>query len=298
MKRIIVIVFAILPLFLYAGVIMKHSGERLEDVVIKSVTETKIVYELDGTESTLPKSDVSAILYDDGRYEEIQSQTATNMESAQNKKDSYEVSYDEEGQKNVIKHAGPGAKEYNVMAYGVYAGIGYFYNSKYEDVTVEYRVIYKSGSSAPKFKYLGTSPFAYVTEKMYENPITGKGNPYLVNLMNVKPLVVENAKDIKKVEFRLSKQGYKTVIVKPIHDVFIGGGPVMYISLDRLKPLMDGETNDELIADNYSSQESQLASAEVSYQEQETESINQTEYGEQQTETTTKQKVQSQKKQE
>lgn len=81
MKRIIVIVFAILPLFLYAGVIMKHSGERLEDVVIKSVTETEIVYELDGTESTLPKSDVSAILYDDGRYEEIKVQKPTLTQS-------------------------------------------------------------------------------------------------------------------------------------------------------------------------------------------------------------------------
>ena len=49
---------------------MKQSGERLEDVTIKSVTDTEIVYILNGAETTLQKSEV-AILYDDGRYEEI-----------------------------------------------------------------------------------------------------------------------------------------------------------------------------------------------------------------------------------
>ncbi len=71
MKRIIIILFAFLPMLAQAGVIMKRSGERLEDVTIKSVTDSEVVYELSGQEMTLLKSDVSAILYDDGRYEEI-----------------------------------------------------------------------------------------------------------------------------------------------------------------------------------------------------------------------------------
>ena len=71
MKRIIIILLALLPMLAQAGVIMKRSGERLEDVTIKSVTDSEIVYELNGVETTLPKSEVSAILYDNGRYEEI-----------------------------------------------------------------------------------------------------------------------------------------------------------------------------------------------------------------------------------
>ena len=58
-------------MLMQAGVIMKRSGERLEDVTIKSVTDSEIVYELNGQEIIVAKTDVSAILYDDGRYEEI-----------------------------------------------------------------------------------------------------------------------------------------------------------------------------------------------------------------------------------
>ena len=80
MKKSLLILFALLPTFLYAGVIMKQSGERLEDVTIKSVTNTEIVYVLNGTETTLPKSEVSAILYDDGRYEEFKTATYVSTE--------------------------------------------------------------------------------------------------------------------------------------------------------------------------------------------------------------------------
>ena len=74
MKKILIF-FAILPTFLYAGVIVKQSGERLENVTIKSVTDSEIIYIINGDEATLPKSETSAILYDDGRYEEISYQT-------------------------------------------------------------------------------------------------------------------------------------------------------------------------------------------------------------------------------
>lgn len=70
MKKLLIF-FALLPTFLYAGVIVKQSGERLEDVTIKSITESEIIYIINRNETTLPKSEASAILYDDGRYEEI-----------------------------------------------------------------------------------------------------------------------------------------------------------------------------------------------------------------------------------
>lgn len=64
-----------MPAFLYAGVILKKSGERLEDVSIQSVTDTDVVYLENGSEQSISKNEVAAILYDDGRYEEIKEST-------------------------------------------------------------------------------------------------------------------------------------------------------------------------------------------------------------------------------
>lgn len=227
MKRIFVILFAMLPMLMNAGVIMKKSGDRIENVSIKSITDTEVIYTAEnGTEASLLKSDVQAVLYDDGRYEEIrQNEMPVSDNNSEATKEPYKPA-----------ELSPGAKEYNVCAYGVYAMM-YVRNTKYDGATVEYRVIYKSQKEEPEFKYLGTTPFAYLTEKMYENNFTAKGDPIFQNLKELNPLVIENEKDVKSVEFRLSLDGYKTVIVKPIKDAFIGGGPVMFIPLQNLKPL-------------------------------------------------------------
>ena len=227
MKRTIIILFALLPMFLNAGVIMKKSGDRIENISIKSVTDNEVIYTAEnGHEMSILKSEVSAVLYDDGRYEEIRQNEVpvsnnTEITVQESRKEPVEV--------------GPDAKEYNVCAYGVYAMM-YARSSKYDGATVEYRVIYKSQKETPEFKYLGTTPFAYLTERMYENNFTAKGDPNFQKLKELNPLIIENEKDVKKVEFRLSLDGYKTVIVKPIKDVFIGGGPVMFIPLQNLKP--------------------------------------------------------------
>lgn len=227
MKRTIIVLFALLPMFLNAGVILKKSGDRIENVSIKLVTDNEVIYTAEtGNEMSILKNEVQAVLYDDGRYEEIRQSevpVSNNTEIAV-----------QESQKSAIE-VGPGAKEYNVCAYGVYA-MFYVPNSKYDGATVEYRVIYKGQKETPDFKYLGTTPFAYLTEKMYENNFTAKGDPNFQRLKELNPLIIENEKDVKKVEFRLSLDGYKTVIVKPIKDVFIGGGPVMFIPLQNLKP--------------------------------------------------------------
>lgn len=242
MKRIFFIVCLLIPSLLYAGIIMKKSGERLEDVSIKSASGDVITYITEeGEEVSLPKSEVSAILHDDGRYEEIK-QESTPKQTVINSSEAAESSSSVPQQNNYTSAPlEDGAKEYNVWAYGVYAGMGYFSGDKYDGITVEYRVIYKSNKEGTSFVYLGTTPFAYATEKMATNSFVGRGNPALMNLLEPKPLVIPNDKDVKNFEIRLSKPGYKTVVVKPFRDVIVGCGPVLMISLDKLKPLKDGE---------------------------------------------------------
>lgn len=74
MKRLITIVLLLAPALLNAGVIMKKSGERIEDVSIKSVSGGEIIYiDSENVEISIPKSDVEGVLYDNGKYEEIRS---------------------------------------------------------------------------------------------------------------------------------------------------------------------------------------------------------------------------------
>ena len=189
MKRIFVILFALLPMLMYAGVIMKKSGDRIDNVSIKSVTDTEIIYTTgSGKKASVLKSEVSAVLYDDGRYEEIrQNENPASDSNTEVAREAYTPA-----------ELSPEAKEYNVCAYGVYA-MFYVPNSKYDGATVEYRVIYKGQKETPEFKYLGTTPFAYLTEKMYENNFTAKGDPNFQKLKELNPLIIENDKDVKKI---------------------------------------------------------------------------------------------------
>lgn len=122
------------------------------------------------------------------------------------------------------------AKEYNVYAFGVFGVIGYFANTEFDGAKVEYRILYKNSTNVPNFQYLGTAPFALVNQKAYDNALLAAFRPIMIQ----KPLIVPNAKDAK-VEFRLSKEGYNTVIVSPIKDVILGGGPVLMIPMNKLK---------------------------------------------------------------
>ena len=229
MKKLLVSLFALLPMFLFAGVIVKQSGENIEDVSVKSITDTEVLYVLqDGSEASIQKSEVSAVLYDDGRYEEIKHDVNV-MPTEQASSDSALP----EGTNDAVLDAD--AKEYNVYAFGVYGMIGYFAKEEYDGAEVEYRVIYKS-SGATEFKLLGTAPFAYVTQKAYDSPIMHT-NAAFASLMSVNPLVIPNAKDVKKIEFRLSKHGYNTVVVAPIKDALLVGGALLMIPMNKLKPL-------------------------------------------------------------
>ena len=75
MKRLILIVFVLFPILIQAGIIVKKSGEQIDNVTIKSVTDAEVEYKIsNGKSKTIPRSEVSAILYDDGRYEELRPQ--------------------------------------------------------------------------------------------------------------------------------------------------------------------------------------------------------------------------------
>ena len=54
---------------------MTSSNERLEDVTITSENDTAIVYIQEGVEKTIAIAQVSAILYDDGRFKELTQNT-------------------------------------------------------------------------------------------------------------------------------------------------------------------------------------------------------------------------------
>lgn len=123
-------------------------------------------------------------------------------------------------------------KEYNVFAFGVFGVVGYFANTEYDGAIVEYRIIYKTKPNQYNFQYLGTAPFAYVNQKAYDNALLAVHRPIMVR----KTLTIPDAKDVSKIEFRLSKTGYSTVIVTAIKDVLLGGGPVLMIPMNKLKP--------------------------------------------------------------
>lgn len=233
MKRIIVILFVLLPMLLNAGVILKRTGDKIEDVSIKSVTETEIIYiSTNGEEISILKSDVSAVLYDDGRYEEFKVSQRGSNDTYVAKEESNNTQKKRASVTNTV--VASGVKIYNVFAYGVYA-LYYVYNQKYNGAKVEYRIIYKSQSEIPEFQYLGTTPFAHCTEQAYNNVSTAFANLQIDT--DVRPLVVEDASNVDRVEFRLSLDGYKTVVVKPMKDILLVGGNVMFIPLQKLKPL-------------------------------------------------------------
>ena len=59
----------------FASVIVTTNGERIENVSIQNETNSAIVYLLDGIGKSIAIEQVSAILYDDGRFKEFSQNT-------------------------------------------------------------------------------------------------------------------------------------------------------------------------------------------------------------------------------
>ena len=194
-----------------AGIIVKKSGERIENVSIISVTETEIVYVPEnGIETTILKSDVKAILYDDGRYIEFNEKMNTDSGTSSS-------NYLYENKETVA---------INVLAYGKSIMGVYTYEPEYDGITVEYRVITDDNPN-PEFTYLGTTPFAYLTDT--EAKLLLKKD--IKNFTRNEALAVEKGFD--KLEFRLS-DGQKSVVVKPMVKIDFGGRCVI-LPLGKLK---------------------------------------------------------------
>lgn len=257
MKRLIIIAYVLLPALLNAGVILKKSGQRLEDVSIKLVSDTEIIYTtLEGTETSIPKAEVSAVLYDDGRYEEIRQQTSTpySSDNEYSNGSDYSNAYSSGDNSSQISWGGD-ATEVNVIACGNYVFKFYIIDHEYDGATIEYRITYKGQESEPEWIYLGTTPFAYLTADAGKSKLLKKE---IAELAEIRPLTIDNFKKMKKLEFRLSKDGYKTVIVSPLIQ-FDFTGIYYMISLNKLKPLADGAASEASTApvdayQNYNSQ--------------------------------------------
>ena len=70
MKKFIILLLGIFPIFSFAGVIMTTNGERIEDVTIQSETTESIVYVENGVEKTISIERVQAVLFDNGNFKE------------------------------------------------------------------------------------------------------------------------------------------------------------------------------------------------------------------------------------
>lgn len=71
MKKVILFLLGFIPVFSFAGIIITSDSERIEDVSILHETDSTIIYVQEGVEKSIVIAQVSAILYDDGRYKEM-----------------------------------------------------------------------------------------------------------------------------------------------------------------------------------------------------------------------------------
>ncbi len=240
MKRIsLIITLVTLNIFFaISAVIVKKNGENIDGVSINEITSSEINYTVpNGEQQKIAREEVSAILHDDGRYEEIVSSTV----KYDNNDNDYSEWQGNESSSSEIS-LGEGTKEVNVLAYGNYVPmVGYVKDEKHFDATVEYRMIYKGETPKDDWTYLGTTPFAYTTKIGATNEIN---TPGIRKYAQIRPFVIDNSKNLKKVEFRISKEGYKTVICSPTLMPNIVGH-FYYINLNKLKPLK-GNSKEEL----------------------------------------------------
>ena len=83
----------------------------------------------------------------------------------------------------------------------------YTADHEFDGTKVEYRVITRNNPN-PAFQYLGTAPFAYLTSA--EAKVLSAFDKKNADIFEIRPLIVENG---GTVEFRLSKDGYKTLCI-------------------------------------------------------------------------------------
>ena len=255
MKRFILIcvVFAIAAAA-HADIIVLRSGENIEDVKVTSLTSDGVTYQLNGKEKTIAASEIDGVLYDNGRYITPPSKSyepaSSEPENASSSNGAWDVNDASTTSNNGdwgVDDATPvndkrAAKQQKRAASSSYTSsdqidiniFGLSDKPKFDGIIVEYRVITKENVATnqyPEFELLGTTPFAHLTEAEYK--IMTALNKKYADKMEIRPLWVDKG---AKIEFRLSKEGYQTLVVSPMIKVDFGGRCI-FLPLNKLKPI-------------------------------------------------------------
>ena len=68
MKRILLTLCTIVPLFAFADIIVTYNNGNIEDVTVVSIGADEVVYKQGGEQKAIASSEVEGVLYDDGRF--------------------------------------------------------------------------------------------------------------------------------------------------------------------------------------------------------------------------------------
>lgn len=209
---------------------LRDGNGVIENVKIKEITSQEVVYVDKKGEAAIPRNQVGAILYADGRYETLPASVVDdNTAIDETDNDVEQTDYDTVEDTGYLSSESTDDKVVyiNILAYGKPAMNFYTLDHNYDGTIVEYRVITQNNPD-PEFEYLGTSPFAYVTETEAKVISIKKET---VDFTEIRPLEVP--KDFQKIEFRLSKEGFDTIVVSPKVKIRFGGKSFL-LPLDKL----------------------------------------------------------------
>lgn len=250
MKHIFLALCALIPAYAFADIIVTRSNGNIEEVAVMSVTAENVTYKKGGATKSIAASEVDGVLYDDGRYVTPPSKSYVLEETNYGNSDYPSATsgdswgMDDAANSSTYGNSKPisynnsrrgSDKELNILAYGKQVLNFYSADHEFDGAKVEYRVVTKYNPN-PEFEYLGTTPFAYLTDT--EAKILSAMDKKNASIFQVRPLIVESG---GSVEFRLSKDGYNTVVVRPMVKVDFGGRMIL-IPLNKLKPY-NGKNN-------------------------------------------------------
>ena len=141
---------------------------------MKKMTITpKISFIQEGVNKEINRADISAVLYDDGRYEERKDivmpttpieniaveTTTTSTTSYQQSQQTPQVTESLVVPQYVEK--GTSANTFNLLAYGQITNGAYVLDHEFDGITIQWRAIIKNGKQVinTDFQYLGTTPY-------------------------------------------------------------------------------------------------------------------------------------------
>ena len=246
-NRLFIIFLLCIPCFLRAGIIVTKENGNIEDVTNITVGNSEISYEQDGQLKSIHRDEVSAILHDNGRYEEVKPSSDLDESNANTN-----GSVNDEVVTSNSDYISEDNRVYNVFAYGTMAVNFYVRNDTYDGAKVEWRVISKTSDvPSTEYQYLGTTPFAYVTShsaNSVESFYKGARGFITENPLIIDGITAGNSSKVK-IEFRVTKEGYEPLVVTPIRKIDFTG-LYLFIPLNKLKPIKaDSKKETSLISE-------------------------------------------------